>query len=74
MLAWMVEAKNIDPHVPVWQKTERKDGNEYRCPRGNALRSEWRPSKNPRTHITKSDTVIYRSGKSNRAGCAVKDL
>lgn len=25
MLAWMVEEKNIEPHVPVWDKTERKD-------------------------------------------------
>ncbi len=27
MLAWMVEEKNIEPHVPVWDKTERKDDN-----------------------------------------------
>ena len=25
MLAWMVEEKNIEPHVPVWDKTERKE-------------------------------------------------
>jgi hypothetical protein len=25
MLAWMVEEKDIEPHVPVWDKTERKD-------------------------------------------------
>ncbi len=24
MLAWMVEKKDIEPHVPVWDKTERK--------------------------------------------------
>ena len=26
MLGWMVEEKGIEPHVPVWDKTERKDG------------------------------------------------
>jgi hypothetical protein len=24
-LAWMVEDKGIEPHVPVWEKAERKD-------------------------------------------------
>ena len=26
MLGWMVEDKRIAPHVPVWDRTERKDG------------------------------------------------
>ena len=26
MLAWLVEEKAIEPHVPVWDKTERSDG------------------------------------------------
>ena len=26
MLSWMVKEKHIEPHVPVWDKTERKDG------------------------------------------------
>jgi hypothetical protein len=26
MLGWMVQDKGIEPHVPVWDKTERKDG------------------------------------------------
>lgn len=47
MLAWMVEEKNIEPHVPVWDKTERKNDSfssndfrwneeteEYCCPAG----------------------------------------
>ena len=47
MLGWMVEEKRIAPHVPVWDRTERKDGtlsssdfvwdeqaDEYRCPQG----------------------------------------
>ena len=44
MLGWMVKDKGIAPHVPVWDRSERKDGtlsnsefawdeqaNEYRC-------------------------------------------
>jgi IS5 family transposase len=47
MLAWMIEDKGIEPHVPVWEKAERKDGtfsrsdftydaeaDEYTCPAG----------------------------------------
>lgn len=85
MLGWMVEEKAIEPHVPVWDKTERKDGtfqreqfqwdeqaDEYRCPQGHALRSQWRPFKNPRTHITKADTVIYRASERSCAICPMK--
>jgi transposase len=85
MLAWLVEEKAIEPHVPVWDKTERFDGtlssndfqwheaaNEYRCPEGHALRSNWRPFKNVRTHITKADTIIYRSRQSDCADCPMK--
>lgn len=86
MLGWMVEEKAIAPHVPVWDKTRRDDGtfpredfrwdeqaNEYRCPSDNALRSDWRAYTNPRTHITKADTVIYRSSQHDCARCAMKN-
>ena len=76
MLGWMVQEKGIAPHVPVWDKTERKDdtlsssdfdwneqANEYRCPQGHPLRSEWRQFTNPRSRITKADTVIYRASQ-----------
>ena len=85
MLEWMVNDKGIEPHVPVWDKTERDDGtlsrsdfqwdeaaNEYRCPEGHALRSNWRPFKNPRSHITKADTIIYRSSQSDCLTCSMK--
>jgi hypothetical protein len=26
MLGWLVEQKQIEPHVPVWDKSERYDG------------------------------------------------
>jgi transposase len=85
MLGWIVEEKAIEPHVPVLDRTERKDGtfqrdhfqwnekaDEYRCPAGKALRSQWRPFKNLRTHITKADTIIYRSSEPECAVCPMK--
>lgn len=86
MVAWLVEEKGIEPHIPIYDKTERKDGtlsisdfqwhgeaNEYRCPEGHALRSNWRPFKNPRSHITKADTIIYHSSQADCAACPMKD-
>ncbi|MDV7214051.1 IS1182 family transposase [Azotobacter beijerinckii] len=85
MLAWMVEEKGIEPHVPVWDKTERKNGTfssndfhwneedgEYRCPAGRPLRSEWRAFKRQRSHVTKANTVIYRSSQADCTTCPMK--
>lgn len=87
MLAWLVDEKGIEPHVPVWDKTQRQDdtlsssdfewdaqANEYRCPEGHALRSERRAFKQPRTHITKANTVIYRASQFDCRGCSLKSL
>jgi transposase len=85
MLSWMVREKHIAPHVPVWDRTERKDGSlsvsdfiwdeqsdEYRCPQGFALRSERRNFKRPRDHVTKEGTIVYRSSQHDCAGCELK--
>ena len=85
LLGWMVNEKAIEPHVPVWDKTQRQDetlsssdfqcneqANEYRCPQGHALRREWRAFTNPRTHVTKAGTILYRSSKSDCAICPMK--
>ncbi|CAI9000432.1 transposase [Pseudomonas sp. IT-P218] len=86
MLAWMVDEKEIEPHVPVWDKTERKnesisisdfqwreEAQEYRCPTGHALRSEWRAFKNQRSHVTKADTIIFRSRQTDCSKCSMKE-
>ena len=85
ILGWMVNDKGIEPHIPVWDKTQRKDetlsrsdfhwdehADEYRCPQGHVLRSQWRAFKNLRTHLTKADTIIYRSSQSDCATCPMK--
>ncbi len=85
MLAWMVEEKGIEPHVPVWDKTARKDdtfcsndfhwdqeANEYRGPTGKPLRSEWRAFTQKRSRVTKANTIIYRSSQTDCATCPLK--
>jgi transposase len=85
MLAWMVDDKGIEPHVPVWDKTQREDdslsisefvwneaADKYLCPEGHELRREWRAFKIARIHVTKADTVIYRSRKADCAACPMK--
>lgn len=60
--------------MSVWDKTELKNESisisdfqwseeapESRCPKGRALRSEWRAFQNQRSHVTKADTIIFRS-------------
>ena len=85
MLAWLVEEKGIAPHMPVWDRSVREDGtfsqsgfvwdaqaNEYRCPAGHALRSDWRPFRNPRSRITQENTIIYRSSQRTCKTCPKK--
>jgi transposase len=85
MLGWLVDTKQIEPHIPVWDKSERTDGSisssefvwdeaadEYRCPQGRPLRREWRAYSNLRTHITKAQTIIYRSRSADCAICPLK--
>jgi len=85
MLGWMVEEKHIAPHVPVLDRTERKDGtlssseffwdeqaNQYRCPEGHALLSDRRRFTKPRDRITKDGTIVYRANQHDCSGCAMK--
>lgn len=85
MLGWLIEDKGIEPHVPVFDKTKRKDGtlssrdfkwdgaaNEYRCPEGKVLRSDRRNFTRARSRITKAGTIIYRSSVTDCKGCPMK--
>jgi len=85
MLNWMVNEKHIAPHVRVWDRTQRKDetlsssefhwnedANEYCCPEGRPLKSNWRPFKTPRDHVTQADTIVYRASQHDCGACARK--
>lgn len=84
-LAFLVEEKNIEPHIPVWDKTRRKDGtfsaedfqwnaekDEYVCPEGKSLRSRRRNYKHQKTVVTKANTIIYRSRGADCKACPLK--
>ena len=77
MLEWLVEEKGIEPHVPVWDKSARRDGsfaisdftwneaaNEYRCPKQKPLRSTGR--------ITTDSTRLYRTRNNDCRHCPDK--
>jgi transposase len=85
ILDWIVNEKAIEPHVPVWDKSQRQDetlsssdfqwheqADEYRCPQGHALRKQRREFQTPRTHITKAGTIIYRASQSDCGTCPMK--
>lgn len=85
MLGWMVKDKDIAPHVPVWDRSERKDGtlsssefawdeqaNEYRCPQGHALLSDRRQFSKPRNRITKAGTILYSASQHDCMDCPMK--
>ena len=86
ILGWMVDEKNIEPHVtlldtpgrPTSSFTQKdfiynKDKDLYNCPAGKELRQFWRKYKTPRSGITKDKKRIYRSRNTDCAACALKD-
>ncbi len=84
MLAWMVEEKDIEPHVPVWEKGERDDGtfgrsdfafdetsNTLTCPGGKRLQQYRRnfARRTERHHQSQPAESIVRAGSiAGRAG------
>jgi transposase len=85
-LAWMVNDKGIEPHVPVWDKGERSDGtfsrsdfvfdpdaDHYTCPNRKQLKRHRRNFKQPRSGITKANTINYRAGEFECAVCPFKE-
>jgi hypothetical protein len=85
-LAWMVNDKGIEPHVPVWDKGERTDGtfgrshfvfseesDSYTCPNGKQLVRHRRKFTKRRSGITKANTINYRASQLDCAGCPYKE-
>ena len=85
MLNWLVEEKRIEPHIPVWDKSNsskdifnRSDfawdakADRYTCPAGKLLQSRRRNFTKLRSTITKANTIIYRSSKTDCNACPLK--
>jgi len=85
MLAWLVDERGIEPHIPVFDKSERKDGtfsrddfaydpegDVYVCPAGKQLRKYRRAFTTPRLGVAKDNTVRYRASKRDCDACPMK--
>ena len=77
MLAWLVKEKGITPHIPVFDKSARKDGtlsradftfdaeqNIYVCPHGKILTTTG--------HLDKGRTLYYHAIKRDCDACPLK--
>ena len=84
-LAWLVKQREIAPHIPVFDNSNRTDGtfsradfmfdpqaNEYTCPGGKSLVQFRRSYKTPRTGITSAGTRLYRASQHDCKGCGLK--
>ena len=85
MLGWLVEDRGIEPHIPVFDKSGRKDGaypatdfvydeetDAYRCPGGKVLKPYWRNISEGRPEFGKDGFKKYFARKQDCAGCALK--
>ena len=84
-LAWLVENKGIEPHIPVFDKSARKDDtfarsdftfdhddDSYICPGGKRLRPSSRNYKIPRPRVDADGFIRYRASKFDCEACALK--
>lgn len=85
MLGWLVEERGIEPHVKVFDRSERTDGtfsrsdfvfddehDLYVCPGGRELRRYRRAFSIPRASVRKDGTIRYRASKFDCEACALK--
>jgi hypothetical protein len=79
MLAWLWQEKQIEPHIPVWDKSEGKEGlfprsafewneeqNCYLCPGGKLLTTNGT--------VTSDNTILYRSRNPECRPCHLKHI
>ncbi len=84
-LAWLVRERQIAPHIPVFDKSQRTDGtfsrsdfafdaerDLYTCPEGKTLLVLRRSFATPRSGITKDGTRLYRGSRSDCGPCRLK--
>ena len=86
MLDWLVQKRGIAPHIPVIDKSGRKDGtferadfiydaeqDVYTCPGGKELKQNRRTFKKPRENKPDEDGMFrYRSSKADCDDCTLK--
>ncbi len=84
-LAWLVDEQGINPHIPVFDKSTRRDGtfsradfaydadaDRYTCPAGKVLQRYNRRFKTARDGPPKDDTLKYRARMADCGVCKLK--
>ena len=85
MLNWLVHDRGIEPHIPVFDKSQRPDGtfsredftydhvsDTYRCPAGKTLQRYRRRFTVPRSGVMKNNMIYYRASKHDCGPCPLK--
>jgi transposase len=85
MLGWLVEERGIEPHIPVFDKSRRRDGtfsredftydhgkDAYVCPAGKDLRQYRRRFRTPRSGVDDQGLMRYRARKADCDACPLK--
>ena len=84
-LAWLVEDMSIEPHIPVFDKSARRDGSferadfiydhqddSYICAGGNRLRRYNRNFSTPRGGVDKDGSIRYRAREQDCQSCVLR--
>jgi hypothetical protein len=81
---WLAHERGIEPHVPVFDKSERRDGtfekgdfydhkrDLYTCPGGKEFRSRQISYKNERPLVDEKAVIRYRASKHDCDACILK--
>ena len=85
MLGWLVRERAIEPHIPVFDKSQRSDGTFsrddfaydhkrdcYICPAGKQLRQRQKIYRTPRPLIDEDGMMRYRASKLDCECCSLK--
>jgi hypothetical protein len=85
MLSWLVHERGIEPHIPVFDKSQRSDGtfsrddftydherNCYICPAGKQLKQRQKIYRMPRPLVDEDGMMRYRASKLDCEGCSLK--
>jgi len=84
-LAWLVHERGIEPHIPVFDKSQRTDGTYsrddfaydhqrdcYICPAGKELRQRQKIYRLPHPFVDENGMMRYRASKLDCDGCSLK--
>src|SRR5271155_5300885 len=85
MLNWLVHKRGIEPHIPVFDKSQRTDGTFsrddfaydrerdcYICPIGKELRQRQKIYRVPRPLVDEDGMMRYRASKLDCESCSLK--